>query len=266
MENKENIIPYFRIKPENRSNRATIKYVGALKDDEKVVDEQLELSNNEKIINIINPTSYNITGRIYKSNIVGSHIIYSHRYPVIYLDIAYDKSIVSGSLFQIFYSIQINHEEKKKIKQLKNYVGLNFSGNWVRHIDCDQELKDNYERFLIEEGRSIYHEQHNLYLENERNEWVDNFVECEKQYFESLLNDQDIDYLSMNDVRDKFVSECGTDKFNRFVRIALKCRELQRCNNFGVDNNIQYVIPTNVTNMNDIANSLIENDEIVYDD
>ena len=116
----DNIIPYFRIKPDTIENRATIKYVGSIKEGEKVIDEQLEIENSINTIPIvIEESSYDVSGRIYKSNIIGSHIVYSHRYPVVYLDISYDKTIVSGSLFQIFYSIQINHEEKKKIKELR---------------------------------------------------------------------------------------------------------------------------------------------------
>lgn len=264
MTTKENIIPYFRIKPDNRSNRAIIKYVGSINDNEKVVDEQMDIVDETKTIHIVNDTSYNITGRIYKSNIVGSHIVYSHRYPVVYLDISYDKTIVSGSLFQIFYSIQINHEEKKKIKQLKNYVGLNFSGNWVRHLDCDQEFKDNYETFLREEGKKIYHEHHNFYLETECDKWVNSFVTTEKTYFESFFGDQDVEFISINNIRDKFVEECTTDRFKRFIKIALKCRELQRRSNYGVMN--EYIVPSKVTNMSDITNQLIDDDEIVYDD
>lgn len=61
---------------------------------------------------LIRSGNFEIMGRLFRCNIVGTHIVVSSRYPIIYLNVHYDRPMVSGSLFQIFFSIDMDKTEE----------------------------------------------------------------------------------------------------------------------------------------------------------
>ena len=81
----DKLIPVFKIKPQGPTN-AIIKYKGLINEEDKLIDDIVELdkcNNNTISVELIN--KYTITGHIYKCNIIGSHIVSSTKYPVIYI-------------------------------------------------------------------------------------------------------------------------------------------------------------------------------------
>lgn len=276
----------FRLKPDNWSNSATILYVGALKENEKLGDEVIELDKvihpdhtlvGKHAIPINKVGEFEIVGRLFKCNIVGSHIVMSSRYPLLHLNIHYDRAMVAGSLFQIFYTIEIDKEQKDAVKDTRKYVNMHFSGQWYRNIDCDDELIANYESTLVEmlesEAADLFYRSEDLEFDRMRCtlseeqivEWIETYVVRERQFYDSIMKEQPIQFTSMTKVRDELVELCTSVKFYKFVKLAMKCRDQHRRNKYGVDDESMYVVPKNVTKMVDIQNQLIENNELDLD-
>jgi hypothetical protein len=284
----EKTSPVFRIKPENKANKAIIKYVGYLKEEEKLGDETVELdkplhpesaSFGKHAIPIKQIGEYDMVGRLYRCNIVGTHIVISCRYPVMYLNIEYERPMVSGSLLQLFFSIDMNPEEKKIVKEHKKYVNLRFTGKWIRHIDCDDELTQHYEKLLLDmlEADAInnFYNSNNEEIINLKKtltddqiaNWVDSYVETERKFYDSIMQEQQMEFKSITHLRDEFVALCISEKFHKFLQLAMKARNIHRRKNYGLDeNSIDYVIPKNVTKLDDIKNMMIANDELILDD
>lgn len=282
-------IPVFRIKPQNRTNNCTIKYVGFLTEDEKLGDEIVELDKplhpdysavGKHAIPIKKIGHFNMVGRLYRCNIVGSHIAVSSRYPMMYLNIEYERPMVSGSLFQMFFSIDMNKEEKKNIKELKKYVNLTFTGRWIRHIDCDDEFTQNYDQYLQEmledEAIKLFYQSDNDEIVEKRNTltedqitlWVDQYVDSERVFYDKFMRTQeDIEFRSLQKLRDEFVDMSTSDRFHKFLLLAMKARDLHRRKDYGIeDDATTYVVPQNVTKLDELRKQMIEDDELILDE
>jgi len=279
-ENKEitKLVPVFRIKPSYDSNYAKIKFVGNINENDKLGDEQVELDEpihpdykdvGRNAIPLSPYGKFEILGRIYHCNIVGSHIVASTRYPVLYLSVEYQSPIASGSLFQMFYSIDMPKETKKSIKDKKKYVNFEFKGNWVRHIDCDDELVQNYERFiktmLNEEAKEYVNKLVDL-TDDEKDEARTKYIEKEREYYDELMKDKDLTYKSIKIMRNEIVKLCKDNRFNKFIEIAMRCRELHRRKQHGINENDNcFVVSNKTVNMKDIENEILSADELVRD-
>jgi hypothetical protein len=284
----KNTSAVFMIKPKNRSNECTIQYRGILRETEKLGDEIVELDKpmhpdsivaGKHAIPINNIGSFEMIGRIYRSNIVGSHIVVSKRYPLMLLNIHYDKPMVSGALLQLYFSIDMDSDEKKAIKDTKQYVNLNFSGKWVRHLECDDEFIENYDRFLVEilekDGATKFYKSEDPHIVALRNtmtdeeivDWLNNYVETERVFYDDLMNEKDMKFESIRKTRDYFINLCSSEKFYKFLEIAIKCRDIYRRKEKGYsENDNVYVVPKNIIKLDDIQKQLIENDELIIDE
>lgn len=270
--------PVFRLKADNRSNSAKIKHVGYLQENEKLGDEVVELDKQlhpnghvigRHAIPIKNIGPYEMVGRLYRCNIVGSHIVFSSRYPLMYLNVGYERPLVSGSLFQIFFSIDMNENEKKAIREKtkndkdnKHYVGLHFTGTWRRHIDCDEEFVEHYEKMIVE---MLEKDASILHMDIDQ---ISEYVKTEKVFYDSLMKDHDMTFRSFNKVRDHFVDLCTSEKFYKFVELAMKCRDIHRRKQYGLpeDSDNTFVVPKTVTKLDDVRQNLINNNELALDD
>ena len=279
-------IPVFRIKPERKSNKCKIKYIGFLNDSEKISDEIVNLDKpihpeyqtvGKNAIPIDKIGMYNMIGGLYICNIVGSHIIYSNRYPVMYLNIEYERPMVSGSLFQLFCSIDMNKDEKKNIKELNKYVNLEFNGTWKRHLDCDDEFRTKYEVYirdmLEEDAINLFYKSEDEKYVNLRNtitfyddiiKWINTYIETEKIFYDLLMSDQTIEFTSISVMKNEFIELCTSTKFHKFLQLALKARETQRRKEYGLDETT-YIVPDSYTKLGDIQKQMIKNDELLFD-
>ena len=283
----EEIFPVFRLKANNRSNTATIRHVGYVKESEKLLDEVIELDKpihpqslvaGKHAIPFDSIGKFDVKGNLSKCNIIGSHLITSNRYPLMYLNISYERPMVSGSLFQIFVSIDMDSDIKKTLTNPNKYIDLTFSGKWVMHIECDEELTNGYEQLIVEmlenEATEEFYSSTNEDIINLRNilsdeqivEWIDKYVAKQRDYYDNIMKEHYIEFYSMTKLRDYFVELSLTPNFNKFLKIAMKCREAHRLNEYGVTENQEYKIPEKVIRMSDVQNDLIMNNEIVLDD
>jgi len=289
----ENTVPIFRIKPFNRSNRSKVRLWGYCGEGEKIIDEPMSLNkpihpdyptfpHMRDCIPFRNYGPYKLTGRFYRCNVSGAHIILASRYPIMYLNVEYERSSpsVTGSLFQLIFSIDMNMDDKKAIKENKQYRDLEFSGTWVRHMDCDDELKETYGKYLVEilenEGLNKLYKsdemtdvRNGLVSEEDTMCWVDRYVESEKLFYDEIMNEKSMDsfFLSIERTRDELLKLCCTEKFNTFLRVAMMARDLQRRRKFGVTDEdcANYEIPDNIIKLDDVRKKMIEDDELVLD-
>ena len=311
IEVKNTTMPFFRLKPISKSNRAIIKHIGYYNpDEEKLGDELVELPKPlhpnwdcigyRHAIPIQNINDHILTGWIYHCNIVGSFIVNSLRYPLMYLSVIYDKATLSGSLFQLCLSIDMDVDIKKEIKERKlnrekfrnaRYVNLNFSGTWKMQIDCDIELNENYDNIL----KNILTNEENYnfhnYINNDTNNtnntnntininntnntnsiaelkelYINEYIKSERSFYDDLVKGYNYNFISIDATTDYFTDLCSNKKFLNFIKIALECRQIQRRQKFGIDEEIfNYKIPEKITNMNTIKNDLLESNEIIFD-
>lgn len=279
--------PVFRIRPDG-SEKGIIKYVGIINENDKLGDEIVELDKpihpNHEIVGrdaipIKKIDSFDMIGRIYRCNIVGSHIVASRRYPVMYLDIGYERTMVTGSLMQIFFSLDMNIEDKKAIEHAKRYVNLTYNGKWFRHTDCDEEMTSNYEKMVTDmlehDAATIFYTSTDpviisnrfTFTDNDITEWIDAYVEREKQFYDNLVKESQIEFRSITKLRDWFVELCQSDKFVKFLTIAMKCREIHRRKEKGFDeDDTVYVVPKNIIKLDDVKQKMIDNDELILED
>lgn len=271
--------PVFRIKPLH-ATKAIVKYVGSIAENDKLGDEVVELDKpihpmfavmGRHAIPFAKIGQFEIVGKIYRCNIVGSHLVVSNRYPVMYLDISYEKPMVSGSLFQIFYSIDMNRDEKREITNNSQYVNLQFSGEWVKHIDCDDELTENYERMILDllESEAINNVASGS-IENKSEEdilqLIKEYVDTEKTIYDSFIKNQPVQFSSTKNLRNTILELCGSEKFHKFIQIAMKCREIHRRKEYGLEEESTCTIPENIVRMEDIKQKIIDDDEVILDD
>ena len=282
MTDNKNQTTVFRLKPESHTNRAVIKYVGKLIGDEKLGDEIVELDKTlhpdslvvgKNAIPMKKIDSFDMLGRLYRCNIVSNHIVVSRRYPLMYLTVEYERPLVSGSLFQLFLSLDMDIKQKREIMDSNNnagYVDLCFTGSWYLHMDCDDELKENYEEYIVkmledEAGELLVKESSDM-DDNAICNWNDNYVRENRVFYDELLNEREFKFTSINKMRDWFVELCMSEKFNKFVGIAMRCREIYRRKQAGIEENDSYTVPKNVTKMTDISNMMIDSGELILDD
>lgn len=282
----EKAVPVFRVRPDG-SEKGILKYVGLVGENDKLGDEIVELVKplhpehdvwGKNTLPIKSIDAFEMMGHIYRCNIVGSHVIASRRYPVMYLDIYYEKTMVSGSLFQIFYSLDMNKEDKTAITENKKYNDLRFSGKWVRHIDCDEELTENYEEMLISmlenDGVKIFYkstdsdivEKRNSFTNEKIAEWIEAYIKNERQFYDDLMKETPVAFRTLNKLRDWIIELSQSEKFNKFVQIAMKCREMHRRKEHGFDEDSIFVVPNNVTKLDDVKQKMIDDDELILDD
>lgn len=277
-EELDSTVPVFRMKPITRTSSAIIQHVGYVNDQQKLGDEEVELDKplvkdielwGKHAIPICKVGEYDLFGRIYRSNIVGDYIVNCSRYPVIYLTVSYHRSLVSGSLLQLYISIDMSQEDKKKIKTPRDYVKLRVDGQYVRHVDCDKEMTEDWKKVLNSklENKVIKEMQSDIDLSNPNEsslENIENKIESEFKKCEALMEDMNLNrYENLEIMRNKFIDLCNDPSFHLLLEVAMECRVTQRRNQSGIKDDEVYVVPKQYINMADVKNKLIEDGELI---
>lgn len=280
----DNTSAVFRIRPSG-TGMAQIKYKGFITAGEKLGDEVIEFDEvihpesdivGKYAIPIKRIDSYDMLGRIYRSNIVGSYIVLQSNYPLMFLTIEYSKTIVTGSLLQIYLSIEMEHEHKLEInksKKYEQYRNLTFSGKWNLTMECDDELKELWreklEPIVKEEALQKYHEDYEENEEKQRMsvsetlEWIVNYKEERMKWYENLIeNKTDFSFRTVKRARNYFIDLAQDPRLHALLKIAMDCRILNRRKEHNIGDDT-YEIPEKVTNMADIRQKMIDDDELI---
>jgi len=279
----------FRIKP-LAGNRAVIAYKGVVTVDQKLGDEIVELEKpmhpdadvvGKHALPIKRVDDYDILGRIYRSNIVGSYIVLEDNYPVMYLTVEYSRTIVTGSLFQIYVSIKMGHDQKLEINQAKKYEryrNLEFAGQWNVSIECDKELKELWRPKMIdiltEDALIEFHADYatnpakQSMLEGDVLEWIDRKVNSDIVWYESVMSGSlQFEYKSISKIRNYLIELSQDPRLYNLIKVAMECRIINRRNESNIDEEYNtFVVPEKIINMKDIRQQMIDADELILDD
>jgi len=274
VDNKKYVL---QIKPISNTNTAIIKLKGV--QDGKVEDDLVALDENshnnlksdvygKNSIFIKKIGAYDVVGYIYRCNIIDSYIIGGSRYPFMYLTVTYQKGLLMGSILQVIVSIDIDAEEKKKIKSNINYVNLHFSGDWIQHLDFDDELRQNYDKLVREhlenEAFKIFYSSDNVdkhsWPLDKIATWVEIYIADKRQSYYNLLENKTFNFKTTKDTIKYFADLCTSDDLCNFITIAINCREKERSKKMMSE---KYVVPKVVCKLTNIVDELIANNEII---
>jgi hypothetical protein len=287
-EDHQNTSAVFRIKPLS-CNRAQIKYKGWVTDQQKLGDEIIELDEvvhpepeivGKHAIPIKQIGDYDMLGRIYRSNIVGSYIVNESNYPVLFLTVEYARSIATGSLLQIYLSIRMDKDYKDEInksKKYEQYKNLHFGGTWNLSMECDPELKELWREKITETLKEdALLEFHSDYETNEEKqsmttdgilEWIDGRVNDEIKWYEAVMEEREFKFRTVNRTKNYFVEFAQDPRFYKLLDVAMYCRVLNRRNEQNIDDDTYDIPdPDKVVNMNNVRQQMMENDELVMSD
>lgn len=275
---KHNNIPIFKIRPFEKSNEIIIKISKLLNQKEKLIDDIIDIDNindskiifiKENTIKLNNIDNYEIIGIIYWCNIPGNYIIQERLYPVYYLNIFYQSTNVSGTLFKFFFSFEIDKKEKDKIKNNNEYLNLKTHGKWTQYIDCDDLLINNYENdikdILKNKGIETLSQEYDfkIYSDEKIINYITNYVKKEKQYYNDIMEKKYINFIDLNTVKKYFINLCKSLKFYQLIKIAIKYRNEQRRIDFNY--NDHFDISKKIIKIDDIKQELIDNNELILD-
>jgi hypothetical protein len=278
----------FRLRAQS-NNHAVIKYKGFVTDQQRLGDEIVELEEvlhpeadivGKHAIPIDMVDDYDMVGRIYRSNIVGSYIVFQSNYPLMYLTVEYTRSIATGSLLQIYLSIKMDEELKKEIVESKNvqrYNNLTFSGKWNLTVECDPELRELWREKMEEKIREEFlQEFHADYEDNEEKqrmsteeilEWINSKVETEMAWYADLMEETPFEFKTMNRARQYFIDLAQDKRFHKLLEVGMYCRVLNRRNEQNIeDDTYEVPDPEKVVKMDDVRQQMIEDDELIMSD
>jgi hypothetical protein len=199
--NHSNTQPVFRIKTERNTNNAVLKHVGYFIEGQHLIGDEvvdIETSHNKSDIYgkntdyITHINGYDITVNAYKTNILGSYLLGTDKFPVYNISLMYKKNIVAGYLINIYvyftldeqtikglsmpctkllddkvpHTIIKNENGKEDVKFVKcpeRYVNANVSGTYSINFELDEEIM-NFVNKQIENSEEIaIHEVANYY-------------------------------------------------------------------------------------------------------
>lgn len=288
-EKHKNTEAVFRIKSLGGS-RVAIKYKGTLTEEQKLGDETVELDEvihpdhevvGKHAIPIDNIGSYEMLGRIYRSNIIGSYIVLESNYPVIFLTVEYSRSFVSGSLLQIYLSVKMDQDQKiaiNKSKKYATYKDLQFSGTWNLTIECDPELKELWkekiENVLKEE---VLEEFHSDYEENKEKhemkpedllELINNKVNSQLKWYEDIMSETTFKFVTLKRARNYLIDLAQDPRLQKLLKIGMDCRILNRRAEQNMENGDEYIPPNpdKVVRLSDVRQKMLDDGELILSD
>lgn len=268
-------LPVFRIKPINKSNTGIVKFVGYVNENEKLGDEEVELGKTltkdpeiwgKESIEICNIDGYQVMGRLYRSNLIGNYVVSGSRYPVIYLSVLYYKNIVSGSLLQYYISLDISPETKKEITKPVQYVNKVIDGTYVEHIDCDKEFIDEWRNMTLTKVENDIIKKHSKKGDESNEEELDVIfeeIENEMKEYDNIMSEKKLPrYENFETMKNKLIDLTSNERFLELIKVALRCRVIQRRNEQGITEEAVYEVPKEYKKMSDIKQQLIESGEL----
>ena len=105
---------------------------------------------------------------------------------------------------------------------------------------------------------------HNNILTREDDE-IKEYIKEHRVFYDELGNDTKVEYRSISQTSDMLIELCQSEKFHKFLQIALKCREIYRRKQSGITDDDIYVVPKKITKMKNIRDEMINSGELLLD-
>ncbi len=262
----EETTPVFRLKPVYDQNVCEVKLVGYKDPSQKLGDEvididtpeQVQLLHGKNVDLIANIDNYNITGCIYKNNIIGDYIFKNDFLPVYSISIAYSKTLVDGFLFDIFIGFQLSEESKKILEDPKKVPNARVYGEFILKLYCDDEVIENFDKILeLVENATVSDPEilskMDKMSEDEFMDYIGSEVERRKSFFTELKDGKHLPALtSVNKTATFLRNIYKTNNLNPLFKVALDIRQEERRKKYNAVE--KYDIPTKVLNIKDVEN------------
>ena len=261
----DNTEPVFRLKPTPYGNSCILKHVGYLTDKEKLGDERVEFDTPSEIqdkhgknIDFLgNIMKYNIKAYIFRNNVIGSFLLKNDIIPVYSISFAYEKNIVSGSLFDIFLGFRLDETSKELVKTPTKLVNATVYGNYELKILCDDNVKNNIQHYYSNIGENLLNKQETLTKLQELSEtdfekYLEDQININTTFITELINGKTIDKFETHTkaIENILRPLYRDNKLDSFIEFALIKREEDRRQNYKATE--KYELPKRVLNIRDI--------------
>ena len=102
-------------------------------------------------------------------------------------------------------------------------------------------------------------------------EWVKQYVDKEREFYDNIMkvkiSQEELSFKNLTKLRDRYITLCMSDKFHKFLVLAMKARDLYRRKQYKIEeDDKQYTIPNNVTKLNDVKQKMIDDNELIMSD
>lgn len=131
----------YQPKLRNNSNQVSLKSLGWIYDDEKVVDEPLDLDNSSVKTNNYLTLFGDYFAKFYKNRIPLDYLLKSKRMPILYTVVEYNKKFVRGVLFSI--TLYFTQTEEIKYKSVNEFLNSELKGEFYYEILLDNMFEEN---------------------------------------------------------------------------------------------------------------------------
>jgi hypothetical protein len=256
--------PVFRLKPIYRTNTCEVKLVGYMDDNHKLDDELLEFETSKEVqaafgknVDLVSKVkNYNITTNIFKNNILGNYLVKNDFLPIFSISFMYEKTLVTGFLFDIFIGFQLDEESKNILKDYSKCVNARLNGKFVLKLYCDEEVIDNYDLILSTIDDTVIQKPEILQKMNDMSEedfmiYLDGEITQRKTYLTNLKNGIELPELrNMTKTIDMLRNVYKNNDLNNVIQYALEVREDERRKKYNAAS--EYKIPEKVLNIKDI--------------
>jgi hypothetical protein len=235
-------------------------------DNHKLDDELLEFETSKEVqaafgknVDLVSKVkNYNITTNVFKNNILGNYLVKNDFLPVFSISFMYEKTLVTGFLFDIFIGFQIDEESKNLLKDYTKCVNARLNGKFILKIYCDEEVIDNFDLILSTIDDSVIQEPQILQKMESMSEedfmkYLDEEITRRKTYLTNLKNGIELPELrNMTKTIDMLRNIYKNNDLTNLIQYALEVREDERRKKYNASN--EYKIPEKVLNIKDIEN------------
>lgn len=297
--NHSNTQPVFRIKTERNTNNAVLKHVGYFIEGQHLIGDEvveLETSNEKQEIYgkntdcIAQVNGYDITVNVYKTNILGSYLLGTDKFPVYNVTLMYKKNIIAGYLINIYVyftlddksikdlsvpqkiiNTETGEEEIKIVKKPQKYVNAQVSGTYSINFELDEEIMkfvhdqiEKSEELALEEVAEYYSSK-NISIEdvdpNELNKRITDTTNKIVMFYRKITDGMTLpSFPSEKVLLNVYIKPLYNNPlFLDILKNAVEYRDKVRRVELNGDEDFEYSVPTNVFNINEVD----KNPEIV---
>ena len=248
----ENHVPVFRLKPINNES-GKIAHVGYVTNTDKLLDELMDpgLSEGDSLYNKDSGKNtlyfgkfgkYHITANIYKCNLSGQFVLDNKIYPLYYINVYYKSTVVSGSLFEYYFTFNMNNESKRLLTDPKKYKDAEVTGSYSHRISIGDEVRNNKYDLFSEFLAKKYGE---VISKNDTCEIKKTKAEEDALTYDYLFDEHQYTYayVSATKIKGLFMKLCHSEKFCDLISVALSARDKDRRDQAGLDSDEEFQIP-----------------------
>lgn len=252
--------PVFRLKSVS-NEMAICKYIGNIKNTEKLYDIPLDLSGGEDVkenygefLGKFGDYDVGIKGSI--CNIAGSYLLTNKKIPIYYVNILYDKRFVSGFVLGVFCYFTFSEESAKKLMIPKQYVNAAIYGNYTIEIESDYitKFRDDCRNIIADKKMTEYAELFESCDDVEKEDLlaeIDKEIESEVSKYDTLFDPINVTKIGKKHVVKSMVDLCKNPLFKLYIEYCLRQREQERKEKSCPD--LDFKVPTKIMNLQELG-------------